>query len=278
MLTGIDKFNSPIKLEAGKEYFIEISPKGQKASEAFKALNEDQRKCKLESDVIKGSIFKKYTKNNCKYECHVEKARNNCGCKPWDFLIQDKLDDKEEECDVFGRTCFFNTMQMLLQMPNTSCPQCQPECEYINYEKIVTGVQDLVSGYFSGGKFFMEAFDYDSQTRKIKGNKAFIEFLMDKNDIILERGLKNAYDALTESNEYSDAMPRGKYRDMIVLHLTYTQPQIDVINTKYSITDMIASFGGKFGIFAQVTGWSFLGILNFLLLFGKLFSFSRSRK
>ena len=62
---------------------------------------------------------------------------------------------------------------------------------------------------------------------------------------------------------------------MIVVHLRFLQPKINIIDVKYTWSDLIAGFGGKFGIFAQITGWSFLGILNLLLAIIKLFFYSK---
>ena len=38
-------------LEAGNEYFIDVTPKGQMSTEGFKNLNFQQRQCHLETEV-----------------------------------------------------------------------------------------------------------------------------------------------------------------------------------------------------------------------------------
>ena len=40
------------------------------------------------------------------------------------------------------------------------------------------------------------------------------------------------------------------------------KPKIDVLDVKYSIWDKFANVGGNFGIFAEIVGCSFLGLLN----------------
>ena len=59
-------------------------------------------------------------------------------------------------------------------------------------------------------------------------------------------------------------------KDLVIVHWRIVEPEIKVIDAKYSINDKIANFGGKFGIFAQITGCSFLVMVNFLILLFKL--------
>ena len=49
-------------------------------------MPKDKRKCRLEDELDENSIFKKYTKANCMYECEVEKAYKICQCIPWDYF------------------------------------------------------------------------------------------------------------------------------------------------------------------------------------------------
>ena len=107
----------------------------------------------------------------------------------------------------------------------------------------------------------------------ITGNKVFVNFLSDKNQTILDQGLRNAIKALidgTANGQFEEDYPVAKYQDLLVVHFRFLQPRINIVDTKYTLSDLIAGFGGKFGIFAQMTGWSFLGIINLLLIFVKL--------
>ena len=58
--------------------------------------------------------------------------------------------------------------------------------------------------------------------------------------------------------------------DMVVVHLRILKPEVQVIDAKYTTLDKFANIGGNFGIFAELTGGSILGIINFLILFFKL--------
>ena len=105
--------------------------------------------------------------------------------------------------------------------------------------------------------------------KEISGNDAFIKFLTDKNHTLLEKGLKNAINAMMPKQHFSsfdEDYPQSKYRDLIVVHLKFMEPKMYMVGTKYTTPDLIANFGGNFGLFEQLTGWSFLGMLNLLLV------------
>ena len=60
--------------------------------------------------------------------------------------------------------------------------------------------------------------------------------------------------------------------NVIIVHLRYISSDVDmtVLDSRYSFSDKIASFGGMFGIFAEFTGFSLLGIINVCLIILKL--------
>ena len=76
----------PLDLEAGKEYFIQVHPTGISTTEDYKSISLRNRKCKLSEEVEQSSVFKIYTNNNCKYECHIRLIGNLCKCIPWEFI------------------------------------------------------------------------------------------------------------------------------------------------------------------------------------------------
>ena len=257
-----DDQTKPLSLESGKEYFIDILPKGQISTEEFKALSYKQRNCKLEQEFDNSGIFKIYTQMNCKYQCRVEMAADHCGCLPWDFVHNVQY----EECDPFGRTCFYNKMKQITQSAVEACKHCTKECDYIKFLKHVTDVKDLASGP-SGGEYFKRIPDPDKWRINV-GNEAFLDLLGDVNGTIIDKGLQNAYSALIAS--FDDNYPLNKFESLIVVHLKFKAPEITVISPKYSVFDMIGNFGGQFGLFEQITGASFLGILNLIILLIKL--------
>ena len=214
----------------------------------------------LEQEVGKLEGFKIYTESNCKYQCRVVLAGQECGCIPWDFIHGSKA----EECDVFGRTCFFNKMKIITQAHNEVCKHCVNECDLMKFQKLITRINDLSPSYY-GGKFFKRP----NSNGKSIGNKAFIDLLEDANGTITEKvGLRNAYSTFYKS--FDDEYPLDKYSGFIVIHLTFKKPDVMVISPKYSVFDMIGVFGGQFSLFEKVTGASFLGLINLIILLIKL--------
>ena len=102
---------------------------------------------------------------------------------------------------------------------------------------------------------------------------------MDENRTIVDQGLRNAYDMFYPSNHQSfdEIYPDLSNSELIVVHLKFKQPEINIIEPKYSIFDMIGTFGGQLGILEKLTGASFLGMINLLIIFVKLIFSSRRR-
>ena len=116
----ISELGDSIGLKAGFEYFIEVTPTGQISTNNFKAMDYEQRHCNLNHEGLNFSNFRTYSENDCRYECNVQIAKHKCQCIPWDFID----DTIELECDVFGRTCFYNVMENLAQFPIMECNHC----------------------------------------------------------------------------------------------------------------------------------------------------------
>ena len=103
-----EMLNIPLTLATNHEYFIDTTPKDEASTTAFKDFDVEKRNCHLDTEVDEYSVFKTYNQNNCQYECHVKIAIDICFCIPWDFLSNTDV----QECDVFGRTCFFDAMKI----------------------------------------------------------------------------------------------------------------------------------------------------------------------
>ena len=61
-------------------------------------------------------------------------------------------------------------------------------------------------------------------------------------------------------------------QNLIVVNVRYpkTEARMTVLDARYSLSDKIAGFGGNFGIFVELTGISFLPLINISLIFLKL--------
>ena len=267
-----DHLSEPITLVRGHEYHIDVFPYGQTSTKEFKSLSKSQRKCNLESETSPNGIFKTYTQKNCKYSCHVRLASEKCGCQPWDFLRHS--DEVPIECDVFGRSCFFKAMEVMTQAPKELCEHCLDECDYIRFRKVLTKDHGHSTTHGSG-----DYFDLGFDGRTI-GNKAFEDLLFDQNETLIDQGLRRLYEAMSggESFLHSTGYAGQSYEELIIVHLQFKQPEINIISPKYSFFDMIGNFGGQFGLFEQVTGASFLGIINLVILLLKwIFSCNKDK-
>ena len=251
---------------ANHEYYIEITPIGQASTNDFKSLSKEQRQCFLTNEVSKTSLFKTYTKNNCKYECHIKMAIEICSCAPWDFLHT----SQKSECDVFGRTCFFNAMENLTISPIKYCEHCIDECDYIKYSKVITKQKKIQQNgmgeyfnLFSGSKWAKE---------NCKGQRVFCDYFQDNNYTLIDKGIRNSFESIPDYRLRTKdffASNFVKYNDLIIIHLKIMQPNVNVIDVRYTVSDKIAKFGSNFGIFAQITGCSLLAILNLIVIFFK---------
>ena len=246
-----NKFKKPIVLKAGYEYFIDVTPTGQIPTEAFKNLNLEARKCKLEHEVSESSVFKVYTKNNCEYECHANLALEKCQCVPWDFVTE----KNHEECDIFGRSCFFDTIKNLTISPEDPCNEiCLKECNHVDYHKELTMEKNLFREIKARHWDILEEVEgtylsWNVLTNKITdGNEAFMDFISDKNGTFTNNSIKDAFNNFSKSDSTnSDALPfmdrlNRKYKDMIVIHLKYMNPEMHKIDVWYTILDKFANF------------------------------------
>ena len=274
MLNTNDYDNSimPLSLESNHEYFIKVTPYGRRSSENIRDLAIEQRKCRLGNEIMEGSIFKLYTESNCRYECHIKLALEMCKCAPWDFMHN----SNEKECDVFGRTCFYQTMENLGQDSNDHCSQCIQGCDYMTYKREVIKSTKIVEGnldadiYDNWGNKYFNCYEGRDDEDICRGDKSFVEFFYDANETFFDKGFYNMQDCIAKPEEFKEYRPKYQrakmYKNTIIIHLKFMTPEVEWLDVKYSFMDKMSNFGGKFGIFAQLTGWSLLGILNLCIV------------
>ena len=266
-----------VTLEAGHEYTIQVSPTGQIAEDDFQNLDLEQRKCYLDKDIGKDSIFKKYAFSNCMYECNVAIASENCGCIPWDFYGDNQ---GMPECDVFGRTCFLNTIEnvthFLITKENITdftkglCHKCPRACEYQKYLIISTEkhpINTKDNSYFTCRK----SCDLEYPNCPCTGKQAFKEFLLDENYTLREELLYEYAERIGNLKFHKIRQASEKQSGLIVVNLHFVTPEVkvDLLTARYTVIDKIASFGGSFGLLTQFTGCSILALIHMLVLFIK---------
>ncbi len=77
-------------------------------------------------------VHAKYTRDNCVFECHMQKSLEKCGCSPWTFP---KLNEDVQICSHNETTCF--SEEMKLAKKTEKCPDCLEECNRVKYEYTV---------------------------------------------------------------------------------------------------------------------------------------------
>ena len=132
-----------ISLKPGYEYNLEINPLARQSTKDFKLLSKKDRDCQLDYELNENSIFKIYSKANCRYECETSLAYGICHCIPWDFL-HTAHNSTAEICDVFGRKCFQTAVNNITKNGN-ACKHCVRECDKMEFELKVLSTKDLSS-------------------------------------------------------------------------------------------------------------------------------------
>ena len=184
-------------------------------------------------------------------------AFSKCQCIPWDF-VHDKED--YHECDIFGRTCFFNEFDNLTHFSGNLCPHCLDECNFMEFHRRIVKDEKLIN---ENGDWYCSKYICYRDDGKIIGKTPFLEYFLNQN------------------NEMKDLDPKIKHKrtkisninkNMIIVHLKYQSSKVDmaVIDTRYTLSDKIAKFGGTFGIWAELTGFSLLGIINVIIIIFKM--------
>ena len=68
------------------------------------------------------------------------------------------------------------------------------------------------------------------------GSKAICEFILHANRTYLDEGLKNSLKAIGyDYANYRNLM--NKFRDLIIVHLKFKKPHMDVVDAKYTLLD-----------------------------------------
>ena len=180
------KGGKAIALKSGHEYTIQVTPFGQSVTSEFLNMDKEVRNCQTANDLPTKTTLKMYNKQNCKYECMVNYAMKKCACIPWDFPLNTTT--LTLECDVLGRTCFFNVIQKFKTIGSTLCPQCLEPCEFMEYGKNKETEVEL-----DFDKLYSWNLYQDSQCIP----KDICEYLLDANDTIEQ---KTWYEELSDEN------------------------------------------------------------------------------
>ena len=129
-----------------------------------------------------------------------------------------------------------------------------------------------------------------SSNYSCSGSETWCEYIKDINDSLSPRLLKEAlWPTDHGTNPMIDGMGYRRnstlfkmaqtfFNNTIIVRLRYKSSKIEFtkLDVRTTATDKIANFGGTFGIWAELTGCSLLGMINLLIISFKLLFRSRN--
>ena len=142
-------------------------------------------------------------------------------------------------------------MKNITSSADDLCPHCKEACDYTYFKRSISKVSKH------------DDWHVDDLDEKIS------DFFFD--NIFLDAELENFrrtinMDYRSEMVTYWGYSMLGVLKSSVIVHVRFFDPEIDLVDVSYSTWDKFANFGGNFGIFAEITGCSFLGMLNFVIL------------
>ena len=273
--SSLSKDRDSLTLIAGNEYFIELTPFKQSVTSNFKSMTQEDRHCLLSNEVSPQSKLKVYAKQNCRFVCKVHKALENCGCIAWDFPIN--ITEPIEECDVFGRTCFYNSMKEPIDDDRNQCQQCRDDCEFITYHKTHVTTKEKYLYNSIETQFYPNLQQVTHVNSKEPCTPKYLcEYLIDVNNTI---EALTWYEELEDTLDELDGRPKRSImskkrransflREHIVVHIDFASSKVEmnVLDARWSFMDRIAKLGGTLGMCTQITGGTLLTIIHLLVL------------
>ena len=259
-----EKKESSIKLIAGHEYTISIQPISQNITERFKDLPLEIRGCRLPHELPENSFMKVYNGADCRYECKVKISMEKCKCIPWEYPYPAL--ENTPECDIFGRTCFHNSIDVLAHNIENDCPECLPICEYTVYHKEIKEDKKLVNTDQSSNTYYHPTDYFNIFHNECHGNTGICNYLLE-NDTYFDHTWYNYTKSFGVGFGVKDVAVE-RFADLIIVHLEYVSPKVpsQILDARMSIYDCIAALGGTFGILTQLTGCSLITLLHLLIL------------
>ena len=224
---------------------------GQSVTSQFKKMNYEERNCLLPEELPELSSMKVYSKQNCRYECKVKHAIDTCACIPWDFSLN--VSNHVNECDIFGRTCFYNAMKQSI-----SCPHCLDACQFSQYHKTKVIQEELNLGkLYSWSKYYAKSSPCHPRD--------FCDYVQDENNTVQT---KTWYEELSDKSK----IEADKFlADHIIVHVKFASPEVEwnTLDARYTFYDQISNLGGTIGLCEQITGASLLTVIHLVVLWIK---------
>ena len=130
------------EIRPGHNNVITLSGKLVKSDNSLRSLEPKYRKCYFEDENRISTLFKKYSRSNCMFECALliaqnelmEKYNRQDNCTPW-FTPSTK--SLLNICDPWESDFVY---KMMLNVSSAQCPNCLADCSLTIYEGRLTAV------------------------------------------------------------------------------------------------------------------------------------------
>ena len=122
-------------LKPGFSYTFRILASQVTTTARFDSMDFSVRGCALPDEISSSSIFKKYSRDNCEYECAIAKARESSHCLPWS--IPRLVNDSIRFCNSSESAAFQET---LFSVASSDCSDCPSDCQATTFTVFETKV------------------------------------------------------------------------------------------------------------------------------------------
>ena len=108
------------------------------------------------------------------------------------------------------------------------------------------------------------------------GSSTLCDYALDVNETFLEKEIKQVIwpsrNIWGEKKFSSFKRLEELVKNLIIVRLKFESPEVEmtILDSRTTLSDKIANLGGTFGIWAELTGFSLLGIINLIIISIKL--------
>ena len=119
-----------IEVEVGTKTHIRVTPIQHVATEGFKTLSLEKRKCRYLDEDEDIKMFNYYTYKSCMFECKLRNVIQTMGCTAW-YLPQSEEWSGTPLCTASYLDWFL--FRMGSREATANC-DCLPDCEEVTFE------------------------------------------------------------------------------------------------------------------------------------------------
>ena len=130
---SVANMNGALKILAGTEVTISITPSQIVTSEDLESLAEPKRKCRSHLDANKSHLFEIYRQESCHLECQLIEVEKQCHCSPWQYP---SINVTLPICNGFDK-CAEDVLADT-NIEDKCYEDCPVDCTLVRYSKVAT--------------------------------------------------------------------------------------------------------------------------------------------